>query len=111
MVQGIASEVAKGAEWDSLKDIFLKKNPFEPPFFRNPAVRMVRVRPKRVSCTGPHIRDSKQRRELNLNQVVRYQSSEFRSQAPHPERGVGQVLVRPLRSLQFIHTSFTVTAE
>jgi hypothetical protein len=44
VVQGIASEVAKGSEWDSLKGIFLKKNPFEPPFFRNPAVRMVRVR-------------------------------------------------------------------
>jgi hypothetical protein len=59
VVQGIASEVAKGAEWDSLKDIFLKKNPFEPPFFRNPAVRMVRVRPKRVSCTGPDIKGFK----------------------------------------------------
>jgi hypothetical protein len=38
------ARLPKGAEWDSLKDIFLKKNPFEPPFFRNPAVRMVRVR-------------------------------------------------------------------
>ena len=28
VVQGVASEVAKGAEWDSLKDIFLSKNPF-----------------------------------------------------------------------------------
>jgi general stress protein 26 len=52
VVQGIAGEVAKGAEWDSLKDIFLKKNPFEAPFFGNPALRMVRVKPKRVSYTG-----------------------------------------------------------
>jgi hypothetical protein len=35
-MQGFASEVAKGTEWDSLKDIFLKKNPFEEPFFGNP---------------------------------------------------------------------------
>ncbi len=27
VVHGIAGEVAKGVEWDSLKDIFLKKNP------------------------------------------------------------------------------------
>ena len=52
VVQGIAGEVAKGAEWDSLKDIFLKKNPFEAPFFGNPALRMVRVKPKRISYTG-----------------------------------------------------------
>ena len=52
VVQGIAGEVAKGVEWDSLKDIFLKKNPFEAPFFGNPALRMVRVKPKRMSYTG-----------------------------------------------------------
>ena len=45
-------EVPKGNEWDSLKDIFLKKNPFEAPFFGNPALRMVRVKPKRISYTG-----------------------------------------------------------
>lgn len=50
--QGIAGEVAKGVEWDSLKEIFLKKNPFEGPFFGNPALRMVRVKPKRISYTG-----------------------------------------------------------
>jgi hypothetical protein len=59
VVQGIASEVVKGAEWHSLKDIFLKKNPFEAPFFGNPAVRMVRVRPKRVSCTGADMKGFK----------------------------------------------------
>ena len=52
VVQGIAGEVVKGVEWESLKDIFLKKNPFEAPFFGNPALRMVRVKPKRISYTG-----------------------------------------------------------
>jgi hypothetical protein len=52
VMQGIASEVPKGAEWDGLKDIFLKKNPFEAPFFGNPALRLVRIKPKRISFTG-----------------------------------------------------------
>jgi nitroimidazol reductase NimA-like FMN-containing flavoprotein (pyridoxamine 5'-phosphate oxidase superfamily) len=52
VVQGVASEVEKGAEWDSLKDLFLRKNQFEAPFFGNPALRMVRVKPKRISYTG-----------------------------------------------------------
>jgi hypothetical protein len=52
VVQGIASEVPKGPEWDLLKEPFLKKNPFEAPFFGNPALRLVRVRPKRISYTG-----------------------------------------------------------
>jgi hypothetical protein len=59
MMQGIASEVAKGVEWDSLKDLFLKKNPFEAPFFGNPALRMVRISPKRISYTGPDMRGFK----------------------------------------------------
>ena len=49
-MQGVASEVARGgAEWDSLKALFLKKNPFEEPFFKNDGLRMVRIKPKRVS--------------------------------------------------------------
>lgn len=52
VVQGIAGEVPKGPEWDSLKDIFLKKNPFEAPFFGNPALRIVRIKPRRISYTG-----------------------------------------------------------
>ena len=52
VVQGIASEVPKGPEWDALKDIFLKKNPFEAPFFGNPALRLVRIKPKRISFAG-----------------------------------------------------------
>ncbi len=49
-LQGVASEVQRdSAEWETLKGIFLKKNPFETPFFGNPALRMMRVKPKRVS--------------------------------------------------------------
>jgi general stress protein 26 len=49
-LQGLAHEVAKGsAEWDELKEIFLKKNPFEASFFKYDALRMVRISPKRVS--------------------------------------------------------------
>jgi hypothetical protein len=59
VLQGIASEVAKGVEWDSLKDLFLKKNPFEAPFFGNPALRMVRVKPRRISYTAPDMKGFK----------------------------------------------------
>jgi hypothetical protein len=59
VVQGIASEVAQGVEWDSLEGLFLKKNPFEAPFFGNPALRMVRVKPKRISYTGPNMQGFK----------------------------------------------------
>ena len=59
VVQGIAGEVAKGPEWDSLKDLFLKKNPFEAPFFGNPALRLVRVTPKRISYTGADMKGFK----------------------------------------------------
>jgi hypothetical protein len=49
-IQGLASDVARGsAEWESLKAIFLKKNPFEEPFFKNDGLRMVRIRSVRVS--------------------------------------------------------------
>jgi general stress protein 26 len=49
-VQGIATEVPREtAEWEKFKDIFLKKNPFEAPFFGNDTLRMVRVAPKRIS--------------------------------------------------------------
>jgi hypothetical protein len=36
-------------EWESCKATFLKKNPFEEPFFQYDTLRMVRVTPKRVS--------------------------------------------------------------
>ncbi|SRR5579875_2085014 len=47
--RGIAREVQKdSAEWSELKAIFLKKNPFEEPFFQNPALRMLRIKPKTI---------------------------------------------------------------
>jgi general stress protein 26 len=50
---GIAQEVARdGAEWEPLKAMFLKKLPFEAPFFNYPTLRMVRIKLKRVSYTG-----------------------------------------------------------
>lgn len=45
--RGVASEVSKDSdEWNRYKAIFLKKNPFEEMFFGNPALKMLRVRPK-----------------------------------------------------------------
>jgi hypothetical protein len=49
-LQGLAREVPRGStEWDELKDVFLKKNPFETPFFKYDTLRMVRIAPKHVS--------------------------------------------------------------
>lgn len=49
-LQGLAREVPRGStEWNELKDIFLKKNPFEAPFFKYDALRMVRISPKLIS--------------------------------------------------------------
>jgi len=49
-IQGVASEIKRdGGEWEALKAVFLKKNPFEAPFFGNEALRMVRITPKRIS--------------------------------------------------------------
>jgi general stress protein 26 len=49
-VQGEASEVPRDTpQWNSLKEVFLKKNPFEAPFFGNDTLRMVRIRPQRIS--------------------------------------------------------------
>jgi general stress protein 26 len=53
LLQGIAVEVPRdGAEWEPLKNIFLKKSPFEAPFFKYPTLRMMRVKPKRLSYAG-----------------------------------------------------------
>ncbi len=50
LIQGIAHEVPRdGQEWESLKAVFLKKNPFEAPFFKGDALRMIRIEPKRFS--------------------------------------------------------------
>jgi Pyridoxamine 5'-phosphate oxidase len=52
LVQGHASEIARGAEWDAMKAIFIAKNPFEAPFFGMEGLRMIRVRPRRIAYTG-----------------------------------------------------------
>ncbi len=47
--RGIAREVAKDSpEWNELKALFLKKNAFEEPFFGNPALRMLSIKPKTI---------------------------------------------------------------
>ncbi|HUN57258.1 MAG TPA: hypothetical protein VMU41_04035 [Candidatus Binataceae bacterium] len=51
-IQGIASEVPfNSAAAAPLKALFLAKNPFEEPYFGHPALRLVRVKPVRVSYT------------------------------------------------------------
>ena len=53
LIQGIASEVGRdGPEWEALKDVLLKKCPFEAPFFKYPTLKMMRVRPQRLSYAG-----------------------------------------------------------
>lgn len=53
LIQGTASEIARdSAEWEAMKEVFLKKSPFEAPFFEYPTLRMIRVRPKRLSYVG-----------------------------------------------------------
>lgn len=53
LIQGVAIEVEReSAEWDAMKSVFLKKSPFEAPFFKFPTLRMMRVRPKRLSYAG-----------------------------------------------------------
>ena len=39
-------------EWNALKAMFLKKNPFEAPFFNAPPLRMVLLKSVRVSYAG-----------------------------------------------------------
>jgi len=53
LIQGIAIEVVRdGPEWEALKDVLLKKCPFEAPFFKYPTLKMMRVRPQRLSYAG-----------------------------------------------------------
>jgi general stress protein 26 len=52
-IEGVASEIPRdSAEWNAIKPEFLTKNPFEAPFFNHPSLRMVRIRPLRVSYAG-----------------------------------------------------------
>jgi hypothetical protein len=49
-IQGVAGEVPRSSsEWEKLKAVFLEKNPFEAPFFGNDGLRMMRIKPRRVS--------------------------------------------------------------
>jgi general stress protein 26 len=53
VVQGIAKVVTRDSEeWNSLKASFLKKNPFEAPFFNAPPLQMIRLKGVRVSYAG-----------------------------------------------------------
>jgi hypothetical protein len=46
---GLAREVPKDIdEWNRLKSLFLKKNPFEEPFFARDTLRMISIAPKRI---------------------------------------------------------------
>lgn len=48
-IRGVAREVPKdSAEWNQLKGSFLKKNPFEEPFFGRDTLRMISIAPKRI---------------------------------------------------------------
>jgi hypothetical protein len=52
-IDGTAREVPRdGDEWNSLKPVFLERNPFEAPMFKLPVLRMVLVKPLRVSYAG-----------------------------------------------------------
>jgi len=53
LIQGVASEVVRdGPEWEALKAVLLNKCPFEAPFFKYPTLKMMRVRPHRLSYAG-----------------------------------------------------------
>jgi hypothetical protein len=52
VIQGVAEEIPFASETAApLKALFLKKNPFEEPYFGHPALRLVRIKPVRVSYT------------------------------------------------------------
>jgi len=49
-IQGMARQVEKQTdEWEELQRIFLKKNPFEEPFFSYEALRMICITPKKIT--------------------------------------------------------------
>jgi len=53
LIQGVASEVARdGPDWEPLKTVLLNKCPFEAPFFKYPTLKMMRVKPTRLSYSG-----------------------------------------------------------
>jgi hypothetical protein len=58
-VYGRATEIPRGAEWDVMQALFVKKDPFERPFFDNAALKMIRVKPKRISFAGADYKNFK----------------------------------------------------
>ena len=53
VLNSTAREVVRDSEeWNALKAAFLKKNPFEAPFFNAPTLRMMRLKSVRVSYAG-----------------------------------------------------------
>ena len=53
LIQGVASEVERdGPDWEPLKTVLLNKCPFEAPFFKYPTLKMMRVKPARLSYAG-----------------------------------------------------------
>jgi nitroimidazol reductase NimA-like FMN-containing flavoprotein (pyridoxamine 5'-phosphate oxidase superfamily) len=53
VIDGQASEIPRGgAEWTKYEELFLKKAPFEAPFFTHPTLRMIKITPRRVSYAG-----------------------------------------------------------
>lgn len=58
-IYGTATEIPRGTDWDVIQAIFIKKDPFEKPFFDNAALKMIRVKPKRISFTGADYKNFK----------------------------------------------------
>lgn len=53
IIDGVVSEVPRGSDaWRQYEEMFLKKAPFEAPFFKHPTLRMLKVTPRRVSYAG-----------------------------------------------------------
>ena len=53
LIQGVAIEIDRdSAAWQASKEIFLKKSPFEALFFKYPTLRMMRIKPTRLSYSG-----------------------------------------------------------
>jgi hypothetical protein len=58
-VYGTATEIPRGAEWDVMQALFIRKDPFEKPFFDNAALKMIRVKPSRISFAGADYKNFK----------------------------------------------------
>ncbi len=53
IIDGLATEVPRDSdEWKRCEALFLAKAPFEAPFFKYPTLRMIKIKPARVSYAG-----------------------------------------------------------